>query len=394
MVPIDLQLYIDAAGRLLHRESLYPVGDQIEIYQYSPPYALAFTPFLLLSPAATAILHTLLHLAAYGLLYVVWARIFEEQGQARARRMLVWTLPLWLLFSAFWSDLGYLNIYIPVALLASLLIRAVLNERLGGSLVWLSIILQIKPHWAFAAAVPLLLGRYRFFLKLLAGAAVIYLAVVGLTVWVVGPAYGAQQYLEYGRLLWNMRGDFPWRGPAAPFLGYNHSITQIVVYLWGVSPQALALATAIKGLLLVPLGLVAVRALRRPPEDSAGAAGHPGLDLAFALYLGAFIWLDMVWELSLGIAAFPYLLATLRRRAERALVVAVFVPYALLDLWQLVSFGVLGDAVMAPGPYILTDPSVHVPLIMVVILIFYALLLKRTWRLTRTTSREGVDHGI
>ncbi|MEE8389807.1 MAG: hypothetical protein V3S14_03290, partial [Anaerolineae bacterium] len=153
MLPIDLQLYIDAAEHLQNRQNLYPTSDQIEVYQYAPSYALAFTPFLWLSPAAVAITHTLLHILAYSLLYIWWGRIFRRLNLEQASTMLAWTLPAWLIFSAFWSDLGYLNIYTIMALLGTLLIDAILGESLGWSLLWLSIILQIKPQWAFAAAV-------------------------------------------------------------------------------------------------------------------------------------------------------------------------------------------------------------------------------------------------
>jgi len=382
MLPVDLQLYVDAAERLRLRQDLYPVWDRIEIYQYSPAFALAFIPFLWLpSHMLIAVVHTLLHIVAYGLLYVWWGRIFRQSGLERAHQALVWTLPVWLLFSQFWSDLGYLNIYIVVALLATLFIDAILNERLGWALLWLSIILQVKPHWAFAAIVPLLLGRRRFFLKLVIWSVVAYVAVAGATMLAVGPAYGWRQYVSYFRLLYNMRQYFPWRGPDAPFLGYNHSITQIVVYLLGKTPATLHLATAIKALLLVPLVAVSLRHGLRSARCSVGGTSQLALDLVFALYLGAFIWLDMVWELSLGITVFAYLLGTSARRGARTLVWAVFLPYALLDLWRLISFALymLGLNVIVPGPYILTDPAIYVPLVMLVILVFYALLIKRLW---------------
>jgi hypothetical protein len=317
---------------------------------------------------------------ALSLLYVWWDRIFRRRGLNRAREILAWTLPLWLVFSQFWSDLSYLNVYIFMALLSTWLIDAILDEHLGWSLLWLSIILQIKPQWAFAAAIPLLLGRRRFFLKLLVSSILVYVAVVGVTMLVVGPAYGWQQYVDYFRLLWNIQGgNYPWRGPDADFLGYNHSITQTVVYLLGVTPSALRLATLIKVVLLIPLAAVILRHLRRP----AGCAGRDvprlGLNLAFVLYLGVFVALSVVWELTLSVAVFTYLLATLDQRNSKRLAWAVFLPYALLDFWQLLSFIVLGPNAIVPGPFVLTDPSIYIPTTMIVNLTFYALLVKRLW---------------
>ena len=384
MIPNDLQDYLDGANRLQNRQDLYVKGklDRVEFYQYSPVYALVFAPFLWLPPSLVAIIHTLLHIIAYWMLYIWWGRIFRRLGLDQANETLAWTLPVWLVFSAFWSDLGYLNIYIIMALLGTLLIDAVLNERLGWSLLWLSIIVQIKPQWAFAAVVPLFLGRWRFFLKLLIFAVIVYVAIVGITMLAVGPSYGWQQYVDYVQFLFNMPKNFPWRGPDAPFLGYNHSIMQIVIYILGFGPNTMRLAIGIKALLLAPLAILGLRLFIRPLRQPGHRVPQSGLDLAFALYLGAFIWLDVVWEVSLGIAVFTYLLATLEQRNAKILVWSIFLPYALVDFWQLVSYVVFGADVVAPGMYVLTDPSIYLPLVMIVILTFYALLIRRLWSTT------------
>ena len=381
-IPADLQIYVNAATHFQNHQDLYLQGSLERLeehFPYAPSFALAFTPFLWLSPIALVVTHTLLHLIAYGVLFVWWQRIFRKLSLDRANEMLAWTLPVWVVFAAFWGDLGYLNIYLPVALLATLLIDAILSEHLGFSVLWLSLILQVKPHWAFAAAVPLLLGRYRFFFRLVIWTLVAYGAIFGITVIVAGPAYGLEQYADYVRFLARLRRDFPWRGPDAPFLGYNHSISQIVTYLLGVSPETLRLAIGVKAMLLLPLAVVGGVYLFRPIRRPAWDVPQTALDLTFVLYLGAFIWLDMVWELSLGVVIFAYLLATLKQRWEHVLISVVFLPYALVDFWQLTSFIIWGPAVVVPGPYVLTDPSIYVPLIMIVILTFYAFLLRRLW---------------
>ncbi len=390
MIPADLQIYLTAAEHFQLRQDLYLKGSLARLedhYPYAPSFALAFIPFLWLSPGTAAIVHTLLHIIAYVLLYIWWERIFRRLGIERAGKILVWSIPVWLVFSAFWGDLGYLNIYIIMTLFGTLLIDAILHERLGWSLLWLSIILQIKPHWAFAAAVPLLLGRHRFFLKLVTLTIIVYVAILGTTILVAGPAYGWQQHVDYVQFLGRLSRDFPWRGPDAGFLGYNHSIIQTVVYILGVTPNTMRLATGIKILLLLPLAATTLRHLFRPARRPGYDAPQLGLDLAFVLYLGAFIWLDMVWEVSLGVAVFVYLLATMEQRKVKILIWAVFLPYALVDVCQIVSFAVFGMSVVAPGPYVLTDPSIYVPLVMIVILTFYALLLRRLWTAAPTNLK-------
>jgi hypothetical protein len=56
-----------------------------------------------------------------------------------------------------------------------------------------------------------------------------------------------------------------------------------------------------------------------------------------------------------------------------------FLPYALLDFWQVASFVILGPAIISPDLYIWTDPSIYLPLVMGVILVFYGLLVKQLW---------------
>jgi len=386
MVPVDLQTYLDAAERFLRRQPLYPAGpiEHLEgLYQYSPFFAVAFTPFLWLTPSAVAIVHTVLHLLAYVALYVLWYRIFRRLRLRQTEEMMAWTLPVWLVFSPFWSDLGYLNVYIVMALLATLLIDAMIQEHLGRAVLWLTIIVTIKPMWAFAAVVPLLTGRRKFFLMMVALAILAQAAIAGVTTLMGGADYVCQQYADYIRFLARLSQDFPWRGPESGFLGYNHSIRQTVLFFIGITPAAWWIATGIKWALLMPLGVVALR-LRARTEPIGSAEV---LELAFALYLGVFIWLDMVWEVSLGIAVFVYLLATEPRRALRALMWGTFIPYALVDFWQLVSFAALGESAMIPGPYFVTDPSIYIPMVMIVILVLYGLLMER--QLVGSTARKG-----
>lgn len=377
--PPDLQDYWNAARHIQAREDLYLKGalDLVEFYQYTPSFALVFSVFLLLSPLALVLTHTVLHLAAYVALFFSWDRIFRRLGMEEGCQALVYALPVWLVFSGFWSDLVFLNTYIIMALLATQLIDAILHERLGWSLLWLTIILQMKPQWAFAAALPLLLGRTRFFARLVGLAVVAYAGVVALTCLAVGPAYGLQQHADYYSFLWNMRQNFPWRGPEAPFLGYNHSISQIATYLAGLSPMTLRLALGIKTVLLVPLAVLGLRHILNPVGRPGREVPRLALELAFALYLAAFIWLDMVWELSLGIAMFTYLLATERRPQVRPLIWVFFLCYAFQDLVRLLSVAVFGRDIMTDSGYVLSDPAIYFPINMVVILFFYGLLLYR-----------------
>ena len=386
-VSADLQQsYIASAQHFLAREDLYLKGslEHVEAhYLYSPAFAFFFGPLLLLPLQVLLPLMVVIDLVAYALLYIWWAKIFRQNDLPKVSRQWALLLPVFLVFSPFWDDLSYMNTYTIIALFATLLIDAILQEKAGWAIFWLgAVILPIKPHWAFALALPLLLGRYRFFFRLLAGAVVAYLAVAGITILAGGVEYGIRQYQDYFRFLSRLTGDYPWWGPDKPFLGYNHSVMQIVLYTLGVSPANMRIATIVKLLLLIPLGWVALKFLRNPIGKAGVEVPEVALALAFSLYLGAFIWLDMVWELSLGLVIFAYLLATTEQKGIRTFLWVLFAPYALLDIWRLVSYIGLGDSVLYEGAYVLTDPLIYVPWIMMVLLVFYMLLLQKLNRLS------------
>jgi hypothetical protein len=95
----------------------------------------------------------------------------------------------------------------------------------------------------------------------------------------------------------------------------------------------------------------------------------------------------MVWELSLGIVIFAYLIATSKQRWIQVLLWALFGPYALLDIWRLVSYIALGDDVLYEGAYVLTDPLIYVPWIMMVLLVFYGILIVRLNKFSLRTNQ-------
>jgi hypothetical protein len=384
-VPMDLPVYVRGGENFQLRQDLYPqdLSDSTYHYPYPPPFAMLSMVLLWLPVRWSSILGTLLTVAAYALMYLRWGAIFQRLQLENVNEKLAWTLPVWLVFSAFWGDLSFLNVGVIVALVTTLLIEALLEEHLGWATFWLTLLLLSKIMWAFPVALPLLMGRRRFFFQLLALTGAAYLAAVGFSALVAGPGYILQQYMGYFEHLKRISNEFPWHvwSAATPFLGYNHSIKQIFVFVLGDTAWVKTLATAIKLIVLLPLGILSVKLLLRPARISKmETVPFLFLDLAFALYLGAFIWLDIVWEALFGMVIFSYLLATVEQRWIKIVAWVVFLPYALVDVIQLVSYLIGGDSVIdMHGGYVLTDPSLYLPLIMLVILVFYGILVRRLW---------------
>jgi hypothetical protein len=165
----DMQVFKLTSERLINQEEIYHPGEvySIEYFQYAPSYALAFFPISRLPVPAMAVGWTLIQILFYFCLWQRWDSLLAYLGLFQARNILVITLPLWLFFSQFWADLAYGNVYILMALLSTLLLEAVLKHRLGWSILWLAIILQIKPQCSFAILIPLCQREFRFLFKLL-----------------------------------------------------------------------------------------------------------------------------------------------------------------------------------------------------------------------------------
>jgi hypothetical protein len=369
----DLKIYLEAGEHFLGRENLYitPRAD-FGLYAYSPAFAallglLTFLPYNLVWIA-----DALLHIVVYWLIYWRWFKVFREQGLNSAGEALVRLFPLWIIFTGLLYEIAYMNIYIFMAFLATLLIEATLYEQTGKAILWLSILLLIKPQWAFALGIPLLLGGWRFLAKVVGSALLAYLAVFALIVLVTGP-YAPQQYWEYVQFLRSIPYTFPWDTVAKDgHIGYNNSLMQLVVFFTGRVSYSVLLTIVLKVLLSLQLIGIYWRTRRDPSRTSTPAFA---LEWAFALYLLAFLWLDVVTELTFGILIFTYLLGTLPDGALKNVVRIVFLPYALTHIWititSIASF-------IAPLPDLLIDPSLFIPFILIAMLGLYGLLL---WQL-------------
>jgi len=375
----DLKIYLDAGHRFLQRENLYvaPRAD-FGLYAYSPAFALVLALLTFLPYKLVWIVDALLHLMVYWLMYWRWYNIFRQQYLNAAAEVLVQLLPLWIIFTGLLYEFSYMNIYIFMAFLATLLVEAMLYQQTGKAIFWLTILLLIKPQWAIALGIPLLLRKWRFLAKVISGALLAYFAILGMMVVSMG-GYAWQQYREYVLFLQSIPYTFPWSTLAKEgHLGYNNSLLQLVIFLTNHASYAVALTTVIKILLSLPLVMIYRRYLRKASQDANFGFI---LEWTFALYLLAFLWLDVDTELTFGIVIFTYLWATLPSQRLKHLAGLVFLPYALTHIWitvtSLLSF-------FLPLPDVIIDPSRFIPFILIAILGLYGLVV---WQLKNKVSQ-------
>ena len=137
----DMQAYKLAAERLVTHADIYRPEEMktISAFQYAPSFALAYFPLTRLPIVVLATGWMLVQAAAWVFLWLRWDSILAALELKSAQEILAWTLPIWLIFSTFWADVAYANVYVIMALLASLLLEAVLKHRLGWSILWLGL---------------------------------------------------------------------------------------------------------------------------------------------------------------------------------------------------------------------------------------------------------------
>jgi hypothetical protein len=369
----DLKIYLEAATRFLNREDLYiaPRPD-FGLFAYSPAFAMLVSLLTFLPYKIVWILDALLHIIAYWAIYWCWYMIFRQQELNTAAETLIRLFPLWIIFTGLLYEIAYMNIYIFMALLATLLLEAMLYQQTGRAILWLAILLPIKPQWAFALGIPFLLGQWRFLSKVVIGAVLAYAAIFAITTLIAG-SYAVQQHAEYVKFLSSIPNTFVWNTMTNDgHIGYNNSIMQLVVFFTNRALYSVSLTTAIKILLSLPLIAIYLRYRRYSSQE---AASNFILEWAFALYLLTFLWLDVVTELTFGIVIFTYLLATLPNQGLKNIARLIFLPYALTLIWITVT-GIVSFFV--PLPEMVYDPSLFVPFILIAMLGLYGFVL---WKL-------------
>jgi hypothetical protein len=376
----DLKIYLEAGNRFLQRENLYiaPRAD-FGLYAYSPAFAPVLGFLTQLPYKFVWVVDALLHIILYWAFYWRWFKIFREQNLNSAADALIQLFPLWIIFTGLLYEIAYMNIYIFMAFIATLLLEAMLYQQTGKASLWLAILLPIKPQWAFALGIPLLLGQWRFLMKVAGGALLAYFAILAAMLLITGQ-YALQQYREYFQFLQSIPHTFVWNTINKDgHIGYNNSLLQLVNFLSNRAAYSVLLTNAIKFLISLPLIGIYWRYRDDAPSEPTPAIT---LEWAFALYLLAFLWLDVVTELTFGIVIFTYLSGTLAEPGLKNLAKLIFLPYALTHIWITVT-GIASFIV--PLPNIIIDPSLFMPLILIAMFGLYGLVL---WQLNEKLRKQ------
>lgn len=368
----DLVVYLRAGQAVAVGQSPYPGGPwrDTAVYHYSPTLAWLLSYFfqgdgLLWSFRWLAYLYLGLILSAYPLAWLIWRRVFEQLQLNQAGAVMISSLPLWLVYSQWFADQNFLNIYTFLLLLDGLLVLALLRQNTWLALVVVLLIAQTKPHHLYPLALPFCLGRWRFGLKLALACLIGYPLVAAVTIAAVGPPLGLKLYQDYFIFLTTIAERYPW---SAYYLGYNHSWQSILYWLFGLQPWIPAAVAALRVLTFLPLVWLGWRWWWR--AGPVGKQPAVALGLALALHLWAIISLDQLWEVTTAIIVFVYLMA-LGDISVRCWTLLIFTLFALLGLVQLFGWQI---ASLFNRPADQFDLTARLPVLMAAALGLYGLI--------------------
>jgi hypothetical protein len=372
----DLVVYLRGGAAVAAGESPYPntFWSGPDVFHYSPAAALFFRQWIIdpLPFRCYSYLHLFLIYAAYLLAWLSWRIVFRQLPLPEGVGAMHAWLPLWLVYSQWFADQNFLNIYIFLLLLTGLLTLAVLHRQTIIVVLLAVIIAQTKPHYLYPLLLPLLAGHWRFFSRVALGSLVGYGIVAAGTVIIVGSDYGLSLYGQYFVFLTTIAERYPWLDY---YLGYNHSWQSILNWLFARQTWTAPLVAILRLTCLLPFVWLAWRwwYYRRTVTESGRDV--VALGLALAIHLWAISALDQLWEVTSAIIVFTYLQAVGTRFTQRWSVI-VFVPFALLGLAQLIGWRVAWMLEL-PGDWL--DITAQLPVMMVVSLGLYGLTLAAIW---------------
>lgn len=342
----DLSAYLDSADAMRARAPLYTLtpwpADDIQVNQYHPLAALAFSlvadlPFRLLA-AAGVLLQAACYLAAWPL----WYRLLRELGlHSAARAVLAW-LPLALVYINWFTNMYYWNITSTLILVTVLLLWALAKERMWPAVLLALPLALTKPFWLFPLLLPVILRRWRFLARVLAGLVGGYVALNLLYLAAVGVSYGVQTLRDYVQFLTSIPSLYPWEDAGPTFMHLNHSWRQIFYHYAGLAEWVPAAAMAIQALMVASLAwAIAGLWRRRVAPDRELELAMMGVWLG---YLVAMAMLDQLWELSAGVLVFMLLQSSPNtgvRRWSR-----LFLLYALSEILIALGLGAGLDVIV------------------------------------------------
>jgi hypothetical protein len=268
-----------------------------------------------------------------------------------------------------------LDLNVLIILTASLTIYLLIEEKAFPAAILISLLFLTEPYWAFLLLIPLLFGRYRFFVKLLFLTLFGCILTVLLTLTLVGWKYGLSQYQACVKYALQSSKYYSWRTPRDGPLGYNHSLRQVIYYYFGQTTFVAGLVNLLQQVLTLPFFLIAFGYIINPLKCRCNKKPLVIIDLSFALYLSVCLWLDFLWQLIFSIVILVYLLHFSKKPWVKNLLWLLFIPYALIDVWQALSYLFFGPSVVDAVGFLTIDPSLHFPFLLILLLAIYVRMM-------------------
>ena len=339
---VDRPIYIQAARHFFMQENLYvdikqPLPDDLIFYNYSPLAIFSVGLFSLLPPVVLYVLH----FAAVVALFLLWKTIFQKMKLD----IPTWIIPVWFIFSAFLYDAITLNINVFLALLATLyLLFNFEDDRFArlGVILTLFLMITTKPQWGFFALLPLVQRKWKKFLQMSAGVAILYIFMLGLASFLTSPGYVLEQHILFAKHLGTFTQRFTyWNLPPGPY-EYNNSMHQVAIYLIGNVKAGLVTTGYVQLGLFAILAIMFLRTILKELQKDLGAKTVNYVQWFFVLYCATLLYPPLNFDFSLGIPMFLFL--AVQGKLQKTILAIPFLFIAFQDTISMLlrSFGVSG----------------------------------------------------
>ena len=265
-----------------------------------------------------------------------------------------WILPFWFAFSPFVYDAVTLNVNTYMALLASLYLWFLLKDDRSaklGAIAMLFLAVTIKPQWGFFVFLPLVHGKWKDFLQMLVGIAILFLALFGIGSFFTNFGYVLNQHILYVKYLSTFAQRFTyWNLPPGPYQ-YNNSIYQVIIYLMGNIKTGILTAKLVQLAFFILLGIVfAMTVLTKKTEENTEERDTNTIRWFFIFYCATLLYPPLNFDFSLGIPMFLFLAS--QGRLQKIL---VGIPLLIIAFQDIISIIVSAFGITSWFPFIYTD---------------------------------------
>ena len=199
----------------------------------------------------------------------------------------------------------------------------------------LFLMVTIKPLWGFFVFLPLVYRKWKDFLQMIAGVAILFLALFALGSLLTNLGYVLNQHILYAEYLGTFAQRFTyWNLPPGPY-EYNNSLYQVIIYLTGNIKAGITTAQFVQlGFFILLATIFATTIFRKRTAENIEEQDQNLIRWFFVFYCATLLYPPLNFDFSLGIPMFLFLAA--QGRLQKILIGIPLLIVAFQDIIRII----------------------------------------------------------